>query len=109
MLTDGSPHLCSGSARGLRRVVFLSHQSTGPEGAALRMVAVLDQVTSSFERPSGVVSISPDLRRKFDGKPRDMTICSGAGRSAASSAAFVSGGFAFARFAGAEDCGHSDA
>ena len=73
------------------------------------MVAVLDQVTSSFERRSGLVSISPNLCRKFGGKPRDMTLCSGAGLAAAGRVEFVSGGVAFAKIAGVEDCGHSDA
>ncbi len=73
------------------------------------MVAVLEQVTSSFERRSELVSVSPDRCRKFGGKPRDMTICSGAGLGAVGHAEFESGGLATSKFVGVEDYGHSDA
>ena len=64
------------------------------------MVALLDQVTSSFERRSALVSISPDHCRKFGGKPRDMTICSGAGLAPSSHADLGSGGLAASKFVG---------
>jgi len=73
------------------------------------MVAVLDQVTSSFESRSVLVSFSPDRCRKFGGKPRDMSICSGAGLATAGHAEFASGGLATSTFVGVENYGHSDA
>ncbi len=73
------------------------------------MVAVLSQVPSRSECRRRLVSVSPDLCRKIDGKPRHTMLCSGAGLAAAGHVELLSGGVGFSKFAGVEDYGHSDA
>ncbi len=73
------------------------------------MVAVLSSGPKQIRVPPQACERIADLCRKIDGKPRHTMLCSGAGLAAAGHVELLSGGVAFSKFAGVEDCGHSDA